>query len=249
MSAIEVGSGVQVASGLQTAAAHPLPRPDPRYMLVKRAMDVVVAACLLILLSPLLLLIACAIKIYSPGPTLFVQQRIGYDRATGRVRPFKLYKFRSMHVNADPTVHAEHMRNLILSKTMLSCSEPAAAPEPEVAHKIAGDGRITGVGRILRRTSLDELPQLINVVKGDMSMVGPRPGLASEVAQYQDWHMKRLAVLPGLTGLWQVSGRSELTFDEMVMLDIYYAENWSLGMDLRIMLRTVPQLIFGDGAY
>jgi lipopolysaccharide/colanic/teichoic acid biosynthesis glycosyltransferase len=105
------------------------------------------------------------------------------------------------------------------------------------------------VGRFIRRTSLDELPQIINVLRGEMSIVGPRPGLASEVAQYQDWHRKRLAVLPGITGLWQVSGRSELTFDEMVMLDIYYAENWSLGLDLRIMIRTVPQLIFGDGAY
>jgi lipopolysaccharide/colanic/teichoic acid biosynthesis glycosyltransferase len=115
--------------------------------------------------------------------------------------------------------------------------------------KVREDPRRTRVGRFIRRTSLDELPQLINVLRGEMSIVGPRPGLASEVAQYQDWHRKRLAVLPGITGLWQVSGRSELTFDEMVMLDIYYAENWSLGLDLRIMIRTVPQVLFGDGAY
>ncbi len=115
--------------------------------------------------------------------------------------------------------------------------------------KIRDDPRRTRVGQIIRKTSMDELPQLINVMRGEMSVVGPRPGLPSEVEQYQAWHRKRLEVQPGITGLWQVSGRSNLTFDEMVMLDIYYAENWSLGLDLRIMLRTVPQLIFGDGAY
>jgi lipopolysaccharide/colanic/teichoic acid biosynthesis glycosyltransferase len=111
------------------------------------------------------------------------------------------------------------------------------------------DPRRTRVGRFLRRTSLDETPQLINVLRGEMSIVGPRPGLAREVAQYQEWHRKRLEVQPGITGLWQVSGRSNLTFDEMVMLDIYYAENWSLGLDIRIMLRTIPTVLFSEGAY
>jgi lipopolysaccharide/colanic/teichoic acid biosynthesis glycosyltransferase len=115
--------------------------------------------------------------------------------------------------------------------------------------KIRDDPRVTRVGRVLRRLSLDELPQLVNVLRGDMSLVGPRPPLPEEVAQYQDWHRRRLEVAPGMTGLWQVSGRSELTFDEMVMLDLYYIENWSLGLDFRIALRTIPRVILGYGAY
>jgi lipopolysaccharide/colanic/teichoic acid biosynthesis glycosyltransferase len=115
--------------------------------------------------------------------------------------------------------------------------------------KIREDPRRTRVGAFLRRTSLDELPQFINILRGEMSLVGPRPPTPVEVTQYQPWHMKRLAVSPGLTGLWQVSGRSELTFDEMVLLDIYYIENWSPWLDLTILLRTLPQVIRGDGAY
>jgi lipopolysaccharide/colanic/teichoic acid biosynthesis glycosyltransferase len=111
------------------------------------------------------------------------------------------------------------------------------------------DPRRTRVGRFIRRTSIDELPQFINVLRGEMSVVGPRPPILSEVAQYQEWQRKRLEIQPGVTGLWQVSGRSDLTFDEMVMLDIYYGENWSLAGDIRIVLRTVPQVLFGDGAY
>jgi exopolysaccharide biosynthesis polyprenyl glycosylphosphotransferase len=195
---------------------------------LKRAVDVLIAGTALVLISPLWALIALAIRLDSPGPILFRQERVGLYG-----KPFTLFKFRSMHIDAEEQLERLRARN------------EAAGP----LFKIKDDPRRTRVGRFIRRTSLDELPQFINVLKGDMSMVGPRPGLAREVAQYQDWHRKRLAVLPGITGLWQVSGRSELTFDEMVMLDIYYAENWSLGMDLRIMLRTVPQFIFGDGAY
>lgn len=195
---------------------------------LKRAVDLLIAGTALVLISPLWALIALAIRLDSPGPILFRQERVGLYG-----KPFTLFKFRSMYVNAEEQLEKLRARN------------EAAGP----LFKIKDDPRRTRVGRFIRRTSLDELPQFINVLRGDMSLVGPRPGLASEVAQYQDWHRKRLAVLPGITGLWQVSGRSQLTFDEMVMLDIYYAENWSLGMDLRIMLRTVPQFIFGDGAY
>ncbi len=195
---------------------------------LKRTVDVLIAGVALLLISPLWCLVALAIRLDSPGPILFRQERIGLHG-----KPFTVLKFRSMYVNAEEQLEKLRARN------------EAAGP----LFKIKDDPRRTRVGRFIRRTSLDELPQFINVLRGEMSMVGPRPGLASEVAQYQDWHRKRLAVLPGITGLWQVSGRSELTFDEMVMLDIYYAENWSLGMDLRIMVRTVPQLIFGDGAY
>jgi lipopolysaccharide/colanic/teichoic acid biosynthesis glycosyltransferase len=169
-----------------------------------------------------------AIKLDSPGPTLFRQQRAGRCG-----KPFTLYKFRSMHDDAE--ANQARLRDL----------NEASGP----IFKIRDDPRVTRVGRFIRRTSLDELPQLINVLINDMSLVGPRPALFSEVAQYQDWQLKRLELQPGMTGLWQVSGRSDLSFDEMVMLDIYYGENWSLETDLGILIRTVPQVLFGDGAY
>lgn len=195
---------------------------------VKRAVDVLASALVLTLLSPLLLIVAAAIRLDSPGPVLFKQQRAGR-----LAKPFTVYKFRSMYQDAEARLEKLRAQN------------EASGP----LFKMRDDPRTTRVGRLIRRTSVDELPQFLNVLRGEMSIVGPRPGLPSEVAQYQNWHRKRLEVLPGLTGLWQVSGRSNLTFDEMVMLDIYYAENWSLGLDFRIMLRTVPQLVFGDGAY
>lgn len=195
---------------------------------LKRAVDLIISGLAIILLAPVWLLVALAIRLDSPGPILFRQERIGRHG-----KPFILYKFRSMYQDAEARLEELRARN------------EAGGP----LFKMRDDPRRTRVGRIIRKTSLDELPQLINVLRGEMSLVGPRPGLASEVAQYQDWHRKRLEVLPGITGLWQVSGRSNLTFDEMVMLDIYYAENWSLSMDLRIMLRTVPQILFGEGAY
>ncbi len=195
---------------------------------LKRAVDLLVSSVAMVLLGPLWLLVAIAIRLDSPGPVLFRQERIGRHG-----KPFILYKFRSMYQDAEAQLAKLRDKN------------EAAGP----LFKIRDDPRRTRVGKFIRRTSIDELPQLINVLRGEMSLVGPRPGLASEVAQYQQWHYKRLEALPGITGLWQVSGRSNLSFDEMVMLDIYYVENWSLGLDLRIMLRTVPQLLFGDGAY
>jgi exopolysaccharide biosynthesis polyprenyl glycosylphosphotransferase len=195
---------------------------------LKRSVDVLLASAVLLVGAPVWLLIALAIRLDSRGPVLFRQERIGRDG-----KPFTVYKFRSMYQNAEE----------LLEK--LRAQNEASGP----LFKVRDDPRRTRVGRFIRQTSLDEIPQFLNVLRGEMSIVGPRPGLRSEVAQYQDWHHKRLEVLPGITGLWQVSGRSDLTFDEMVMLDIYYAENWSLSLDLRIMLRTVPQILFGDGAY
>lgn len=195
---------------------------------LKRAVDLVISGIGIVVLSPIWLLIAVAIKLDSPGPVFFRQERIGRHG-----KPFIVYKFRSMYQDAEARVE------------QLRAQNEADGP----LFKIRDDPRRTRVGRFIRRTSLDELPQLINIWRGEMSVVGPRPGLQCEVEQYQLWHRKRLEVQPGLTGLWQVSGRSNLTFDEMVMLDIYYAENWTLGLDLRIILRTVPQFIFGDGAY
>ncbi len=195
---------------------------------IKRAFDLVVGSLMVIVFSPVWLAVALAIKLDSPGPVLFAQERCGRDS-----KRFTIFKFRSMRQNAEAELANLREQN------------EASGP----LFKIRNDPRRTRVGSFIRRTSLDELPQLINVLRGDMSMVGPRPPLPSEVAQYQDWQRKRLDIQPGLTGLWQVSGRSNLTFDEMVMLDIYYGENWSLALDVSILLRTVPQFIFGDGAY
>ncbi len=195
---------------------------------LKRIVDVLIAGAVLLLGSPVWLLLALAIKLDSRGPVLFQQERVGRHG-----HPFTVYKFRSMYVDAEQRLEELRAQN------------EASGP----LFKVRDDPRRTRVGRLIRTTSLDEIPQFLNVLRGEMSIVGPRPGLPAEVAQYQEWHHKRLQVLPGITGMWQVSGRSNLTFDEMVMLDIYYAENWSLSLDLRIMLRTVPQILFGDGAY
>ena len=197
-------------------------------LLVKRAMDVVGAALGLTLGAPLLALIALSIRLDSPGPIIFRQARVGLGG-----QRFQMYKFRSMHQGAEEEQEA------------LSGMNEADGP----IFKIRADPRLTRVGRFLRRTSLDELPQLVNVLRGEMSLVGPRPPLPSEVERYREWHKKRLEAPPGMTGLWQVSGRSRLSFDEMVLLDIYYIENWSLWMDFKILVRTVPKVLFGEGAY
>jgi lipopolysaccharide/colanic/teichoic acid biosynthesis glycosyltransferase len=219
---------------------NPIRQAGTGYWRVKRVIDVVTAACLLLLLSPLLLLISCAIKAYSPGPVLFTQERVGYDRTTGRSRRFKLYKFRSMHLTADPHVHIQHMQHLI--------RDNVAPTGPRASVKMVDDCRITGVGALLRRSSLDELPQLINVLKGDMSLVGPRPALPYEVDCYEEWHKRRLQTVPGITGWWQVEGRCRVAFDEAVRMDIYYVEHMCLALDLAILLRTPWAVISGRGA-
>lgn len=197
-------------------------------MRAKRALDVGLAVAILVLAAPVLLIVAALIVLESPGPVLFRQERVGRFG-----RRFTCLKFRSMHLGADARRDDLRHRN------------EATGP----IFKMRSDPRVTRVGRVIRRLSIDELPQLWNVVIGDMSLVGPRPPMPCEVVEYQDWHRRRLEVAPGLTGLWQVSGRSKLTFDEMVMLDLFYAENWSLGLDLRILLRTVPSVLLGTGAY
>jgi len=197
-------------------------------LLVKRGMDIVGAVIGLVLGAPLLALIGLAIRLDSPGQIVFRQTRVG---ATGKT--FEMYKFRSMREGAEAEL--EQLREL----------NEADGP----IFKIRDDPRLTRVGRFLRRTSLDELPQLWNVLRGEMSLVGPRPPLPVEVTHYMEWHKKRLEVRPGITALWQVSGRSMLSFDEGVLLDIYYIENWSLWLDFKILLRTIPKVLFGDGAY
>ncbi|MFN8533264.1 MAG: sugar transferase [Dehalococcoidia bacterium] len=196
--------------------------------LLKRSLDIAISLAVLMGLSPLWLVIGAAIWIDSPGPVLFRQKRVGRDG-----EEFEIFKFRSMRQTA------EHER-----ATLEELNE-AEGP----IFKIREDPRRTRSGRFIRRLSLDEVPQFINVLFGDMSVVGPRPLIPEEVAQQDDWHRKRLQVQPGMTGLWQVSGRSDLPFDEMVLLDIYYIENWSLGMDIKILTRTIPAVLSGRGAY
>lgn len=197
-------------------------------MLLKRAMDVILSLMALLVLLPVLLLVALAIRLDSPGPVLFRQARVGKG---GHL--FSVIKFRSMRQGADQ------------EQEKLRSQNEASGP----LFKIRNDPRVTRVGRFLRRTSLDELPQFINVLMGHMSLVGPRPAPPSEVERYQPWHKRRLEVSPGMSGLWQVSGRSELTFDEMVLLDLYYIEHWSPLLDLQIMLKTLPQIVLGSGAF
>ncbi|MDX1613432.1 MAG: sugar transferase [Candidatus Promineifilaceae bacterium] len=203
-------------------------RISPVGQALKRLMDLTVVLLLAVPAGLVTIITAVAVRLESSGPAFFVQERVGY-----RGKTFKMAKFRSMVVGADE------------QKAELMAYNEASGP----IFKIRNDPRVTRVGRFIRRFSLDELPQLYNVLKGEMSLVGPRPPLAEEVEQYQPWHRQRLEVKGGITGLWQVSGRSDLTFDEQCLLDIYYIENWSLALDLRILLQTIPYILFGRGAY
>lgn len=208
---------------------------------IKRLMDVVGSATVLITFSPLLVIMAIAIKLSSKGPILFRQQRVGqYGRC------FTFLKFRSMHIDNDPNVHKEYVTKLIAGLA----EREASNGKGEGVYKLTNDRRVTRLGRFLRRTSLDELPQLFNVLGGTMSLVGPRPAIPYEVAAYETWHRRRvLEVKPGITGSWQVNGRSRVKFDEMVRLDLQYARSWSPWMDINILMRTPRAVLGGDGAH
>jgi exopolysaccharide biosynthesis polyprenyl glycosylphosphotransferase len=208
------------------------------YDVVKRGLDIVGSLTLLLGLSPVLLLIASLVKLKSPGPVFYKQERVGQGMKT-----FTMLKFRTMQVNADHSIHHEFVTTFIKSGAR------AAEPGTEPFFKVTNDPRVTGVGRVLRKTSLDELPQLWNVLVGHMSLVGPRPPLPYELEQYQSWHQRRvLEAKPGITGLWQVAGRSRTTFDEMVRLDLRYAKQRSLWTDLKILVATPKAVISGKGA-
>jgi lipopolysaccharide/colanic/teichoic acid biosynthesis glycosyltransferase len=202
------------------------------YPLAKRLMDITVAGIAFIALLPVMALIALAIKLDSPGPAIFQQRRVGRWG-----RDFVIYKFRSMRVDADEQVHREFATNYINGHTS-TLGTPSASGQ--VVFKPNGDNRVTRVGKWLRQTSLDELPNLLNVLMGEMSLVGPRPVVRYEVEQYSKEHLQRLAVLPGMTGLPQVSGRGKLTVKQAVRLDLDYIERRSLGLDLAILVRTIP---------
>ncbi|MGB9178175.1 MAG: sugar transferase [Pyrinomonadaceae bacterium] len=207
--------------------------------ILKRAFDICISLLAIVVLAPLWLFIALLIKFDSEGAICYAQERVGMD---GRI--FLFYKFRTMHVNSDDAIHREYQRQYIAGRP-----EANLGDDEKPVFKIPTDKRITRVGRVLRRLSLDELPQLLNVLRGDMSVVGPRPPIPYEVEAYELWHRKRLDMKPGVTGLWQVSGRNRLPFEEMVRLDLFYIENWSLLLDLKIIFRTLPVMLRGDDAY
>ncbi|HZW93524.1 MAG TPA: sugar transferase [Candidatus Eremiobacteraceae bacterium] len=207
--------------------------------ITKRLMDVVGSAVALALLSPIFLVVALLVKLSSKGPVLFKQERLGQFGKT-----FTFLKFRSMYANNDRKIHQEFMRRVI--KGDLDGEVKGGSKK---VYKMTNDPRITKIGSILRRTSLDELPQFINVLKGDMSLVGPRPPIAYECKEYDIWHRRRvLEIKPGITGLWQIKGRSRVRFDDMVRLDLQYVRNWSLWLDLQILAQT-PKALFSDDAF
>ena len=202
--------------------------PENEYLLsLKRAIDLVLALVLLVLASPVMIAAAILIRLTSPGPVIYRQWRCGLNG-----RQFWLYKFRSMYVGSEQDQH------------LLAHLNEKDGP----VFKIARDPRATWVGRLLRKTSLDELPQLFNILRGDMSFVGPRPPLPQEVAQYETWQRRRLRMKPGLTCLWALEGRNELNFARWMKLDMEYIDNWSLALDFKILLRTIPRVLSGRGA-
>jgi exopolysaccharide biosynthesis polyprenyl glycosylphosphotransferase len=197
-------------------------------MFVRRILDVALAAVIIAVFGPLLMLpAAIVIKLTSRGPVLFRQTRCGHNG-----RPFVMYKFRSMVDNAEQL------------RVELECLNEMDGP----VFKSSRDPRITTIGKIIRRFSIDELPQVFNVLRGDMSLVGPRPPLPEEVSRYERWQRRRLSMKPGMTCLWQISGRNEVSFEDWMKLDLTYIDNWSLLLDLKILLKTVPVVLLGRGA-
>jgi lipopolysaccharide/colanic/teichoic acid biosynthesis glycosyltransferase len=213
---------------------------EPRWLsALRRLFDIAFAGAMIVLFSPLLIAVAIAVRLDSHGPALFRQRRVGL-----RQSEFTLFKFRSMRLDADPRGHREYVTALI------NGNDEETLPEggQQDLYKLAVDNRITRVGRWIRKWSVDELPQLFNVVLGDMTLVGPRPAIPYEVAEYPSWYLERFSVKPGLTGYWQVSGRSERTYEEMVRLDIEYAERRSLALDLSILAKTPWIVLTRKGA-
>ena len=236
---VNVCSGVASQCEAVESLVADIRQADPRAGIrgiVKRALDVVVSAVLLLLLAPLLAVVSVLVKLTSVGPVLFRQERIGAG-----ARPFTIFKFRTMKAGADVEIHKAFVSRFIQAR-----ATPTGAEAP---FKMVNDPRLTPLGKVLRKTSLDELPQLWNVLRGDMSLVGPRPPLAYEVEQYKPWHRRRiLEAKPGITGLWQVAGRSQTSFDDMVRLDLRYARNVSLVTDLKLLIATVGAVNTGKGA-
>jgi lipopolysaccharide/colanic/teichoic acid biosynthesis glycosyltransferase len=231
--------------------AAPAHRDRHWYFAGKRLFDLLVAGVLLLILLPVVALIALLIALDTPGPAIFKQERVGARRrkngrqATWEVGTFTMYKFRTMYNNADPEKHRAFVQAFINGDEEGMATQQGTATQ---VRKMVHDSRVTRVGRILRKTSLDEVPQFWNVLRGDMSLVGPRPPIPYEVEMYQAWHHQRLAIQPGLTGLWQVTARSSADFDEMVRLDLDYAQHQSFWLDFTILLKTPLVVLSGKGA-
>lgn len=222
---------VATQPGVASVEVVPFETPAPNTLYLrfgKRAFDVLASSLALVLLSPVIAVLAVLVKASSPGPIFYRSTRVGRGG-----RPFTFYKLRSMVKDAD------------LKRRNLAHMNEADGP----VFKIARDPRITGIGRFMRSTSLDEVPQFWNILKGDMSLVGPRPPIPEEVAQYEPWQLRRLDVLPGLTCLWQISGRSRIGFQEWMRLDLEYIRHQSFRLDLKILLRTIPAVLSREGAY
>lgn len=217
------------------------------YFFMKRILDVTMATAILLVFAPVMIIIAILIKLDSPGPVFFVQERVGARRRSNRsmtfceAKNFNMYKFRSMRTDSDDSIHKEHIKAFVQGTIEESEDEKAK-------FKISHDPRITRLGAFIRKTSLDELPQLFNVIKGDMSLVGPRPVPVYEVEEYNVWHRERLTTLPGITGLWQIEGRSQVSFQDMIRMDIRYLRNQSLWLDIKIIFLTIPSVLLSRGA-
>jgi len=223
----------------------PQAHPKRISLTIKRAIDIAGGGAALLLLSPMLAAIAVIIKLTSKGPVLFEQERLGQFGVR-----FNCLKFRTMYVNNDSTIHKDYIRQFISVKSAKTTDVQEEIIEAPTVYKIVDDPRVTPIGRFLRKLSLDELPQFWNVVRNDMSLVGPRPPVPYEFEIYQHWHRRRvLEVKPGITGLWQISGRSRVGFDDMVRLDLRYCRSWSLWLDLKILLATPKAVFSGTGAY
>lgn len=222
----------QPTGGVMTTVKAPV--QSKSRLALKRTMDVVLSSIALVVASPLMLGIAVAIKATSKGPIFYSQERLGLFG-----HKFRFWKFRSMYANNDPRIHEEYVSSYIAGK----------GSTHQGVYKLTADPRVTSIGRFLRRTSLDELPQFFNVLLGDMSLVGPRPPVLYEVDRYQFWHKRRLTVKPGITGKWQVEGRCRVEFDEMVRMDLRYAAKLSIWQDVKLMIRTPQAMISGSGAH
>jgi len=220
--------------------------PMTAELVTKRFIDITVSAVLLVLLSPLLVVIGLAIKINSPGPAFFLQERIGARRTRRNGRTcwdrtvFRVYKFRSMFHDVDEDSHRNYIKDFV--------NGDAVENEDGPKFKMVTDPRVTAVGRFIRRTSIDELPQLLNVLRGEMSLVGPRPVPTYEIDDYSQWHFERFEVLPGITGYWQVYGRGSVPFEEMMRMDIFYVRNQSLWLDFKLLALTLPAVVSANGA-
>lgn len=211
------------------------------YLIIKRIIDIIGSFIGLVIFFPVMFIIGILIKATSKGPVLFKQKRVGYHG-----KEFNFFKFRSMKIESDDTIHQEYVKKLIQGNT----EEINQGDEKKPVYKISNDPRITSIGHIIRKTSLDELPQFFNVIKGDMSLVGPRPPIPYELESYQPWHLRRvLEVKPGITGLWQVYGRSRTTFDEMVRLDLQYVSHRNLILDIKLLFKTLTLFFNSEGAY